>query len=150
VWLPGNYFIRGATSPIKNTTWSALGDNPWCLNYVAATTRVAQGQFHDAHEQYSEAVLKLLNKIAAILSIHECSHCKPDKINPPFRIKGRLYALSQYFKSQLTSPPAAWKRPWFCSDRWREGAFSGGQPNPDFVAVYNAAQLIKPANTLVS
>lgn len=140
VWLPGNYYIRATNSPVKGKSWSDLGTDPWCANYVAAVTKAANGQFHDTHTQYSSAVKDLLKKMALVLSQHECEHCKPTDINPPFRIKARLYNLSAYFKTQVTAPPAAWKRPWFTSDRWRDDAFSGGSPKSSFLAVYSQAQ----------
>ena len=139
VWLPGNYYIRASTSPIKDKSWSDLGSDPWCRNYVAAVSKVAGGQIHDAHTQYSSAVEELLNKIAAILMQHECEKCEAADINPPFRIKARLYATSEALKSQVTAAPMAWKRPWFTSDRWREDAFCGGRPSAEFVAAYNLA-----------
>ena len=144
VWLPGNYYIRASTSPIKDKSWSDLGDDPWCRNYVAAVSKVAGGQIHDAHTQYSAAVKDLLNKIADILMHHECEKCEASDINPPFRIKGRLYAMSEALKSQVTAAPMAWKRPWFTSDRWREDAFRGGRPSTEFVAAYNLASEAEP------
>jgi hypothetical protein len=144
VWLPGNYYIRAGTSPIPGTTWSELGDNPWCLHYVAAVSKAAGGQIHDAHTQYSAAVEDLLNKIALRLSRHECDDCKTGEINPPFQIKGRLYSLSAFFRSQVTRQPSGWKRPWFTSDRWREGAFSGGKPSQAFESAYNSASAVDP------
>ena len=148
VWLPGNYYIRGNTSPVSGQSWSELGNNPWCLNYVAAVTKVAGGQMHDAHTQYSSAVKELLNKIAALLMKHECDTCNAPDINPPFRIKARLYAVSAELKNQVTSAPMAWKRPWFTSDRWRDDAFQGDKPSDAFIAAYNEAALADgpPAN----
>lgn len=139
VWLPGNYYIRKTSSPVSNQSWSELGDNPWCLNYVAAAVKVSGGQFHDAHTQYSAAVKELLNKIASVLSKHECDDCKKDKINPPFAIKARLYRLSGHFKTKLLSSPGAWKLPWFASDRWADDAFTGSTPSKDFMKAYIAA-----------
>jgi hypothetical protein len=142
VWLPGNYFIREETSPIPGKSWSDLENDPWCLNYVAAVAKAAGGQMHDAHTQYNSAVKDLLNKIALVLVRHECKDCKTDKINPPFRIKERLYNLSNYFRGQVTSLPFAWKRPWFTSDRWRNDAFSGGKPSNKFIDAYQDAQVV--------
>lgn len=141
VWLPGNYYIRASTSPITGTSWGDLGDNAWCLNYVAAVTKAAKGQMHDAHTAYSSAVKDLLNKIEEIMARHECDDCASDKINPPFQIKERLYNLSNYFRGQVTGLPVSWKRPWFTSDRWRDAAFSGGQPSAGFNAAYDAAKI---------
>ncbi len=142
VWLPGNYYIRPGHSPKSGHSWSDLETHPWCLNYVAAVSKVAGSQFHDAHTEYSAAVKKLLNKIAQILATHECADCQGSEINPPFAVKQRLYNLSAYFKSQLTAPPGAWKRPWFASDRWRDDAFSGGSVKQEFVAAYLAAERV--------
>jgi hypothetical protein len=139
VWLPGNYYIRASTSPVAGKSWSDLGDDPWCLNYVAAVVRVAGAQFHDAHTKYSAAVEDFLNKISDRLCRHECDLCKSDEISPPSRIKNRLYAVSDYLRGQVEAEPAAWKRPWFTSDRWRDGAFSGTTPSSAFVAAYNKA-----------
>jgi hypothetical protein len=139
VWLPGNYYIRKTTSPIRNKSWSELGDNDWCLHYVAAAVKVAGGQFHDAHTQYSAAVKELLNKIALIVSKHECDDCEKPKINPPFVIKSRLYRLSAHFKTKLASSPGAWKLPWFASDRWADDAFTGSKPSKAFMKAYIAA-----------
>lgn len=144
VWLPGNYYIRSSTSPAEGKSWSDLGHDPWCLHYVAAVTKVTGGQFHDAHTQYSAAVEKLLNKIAAVLVQHECDRCKPAEINPPFCIKARLYALSEYLRSQLKAQPFAWKRPWFSSDRWRDNAFNRGRPSRKFLEAGAGASLVLP------
>ena len=148
VWLPGNYYIRSRTSPIKGKTWSALGDDAWCLHYVAAVSMAASGQIHDAHKKYSAAVEELLNKIAKILSQHECDQCNKPDINPPFEIKNRLYNLSRFLKTQLTAPPAAWSRPWFTSDRWRKAAFDAGQPSKEFAAAYRDAGLVDAISAL--
>lgn len=142
VWLPGNYYIRAETSPRHGVSWGDMGDDPWCLNYVAAVTKAAHGQIHDAHTAYSEAVKDLLNKIAEVLARHECADCASDKINPPFQIKERLYNLSSYFRGQLTGLPVSWKRPWFTSDRWRGMAFSGGRPSRAFADAYDTARIV--------
>lgn len=142
VWLPGNYYIRKRTSPKRGKSWLDLGNDPWCLNYVAAVSKVASGQIHDAHTEYSSSVLNKLNDVALVLGRHECKYCKKPKINPPFRLKARLYILSDYLRGQVKNMPQAWKRPWFTSDRWRTSAFSGGAPSKKFNAAYNAAKTV--------
>lgn len=142
VWLPGNYYIRATTSPHAGKSWSDLGNDPWCLNYVAAVSMAAGGQIHDAHTKYSAAVEELLNKIAAVLVQHECDKCQASDVNPPFQVKARLYALSGFLKTQVCAAPMAWKRPWFTSDRWRDAAFSGGKPSVGFMKAYNSAGLV--------
>lgn len=124
VWLPGNYGIRKGTSPIKKKKWGDLVNShtDWCLNYVVAVTKKNGAQFHDSHAEYSKAVLKLLNAISEALLGHQigCTDCKKkDEVPPPYRIKTRLYNLSQYFKSQVKSGPVAWKLPWIASDKWK-------------------------------
>lgn len=143
VWLPGNYHIRARSSPIQGKGWSDLGNNPWCRNYVAAVAKAAGGQMHDAHTKYSAAVEECLNKIAAILVEHECKDCEGDEINPPFRIKSRLYTMSGFLRGQLTAGPMAWKRPWFTSDRWSNDAFQGDKPSPAFIKAYTEAALLQ-------
>jgi len=144
VWLPGNYYIRSSSSPHSGKSWSDLGDDPWCLHYVAAVTKVAEGQFHDAHTKYSAEVENFLNKIAEKLFKHECDLCKSDEIGPPVTIKSRLYGISAYLRGQVQGHPMAWKRPWFASDRWRDDAFSGGAPSATFLAAYNKASAKLP------
>lgn len=140
VWLPGNYYIRTRTSPIRGKSWSALGTNPWCLNYVAAATKAAAAQFHDTHEKYSEKVLELLNKIALRLGKHECDECKDsDEISPPFHIKNRLYGISKNLRGKVSGAPSGWDRNWMTSDRWSEAAFSGTKPSAKFNEAYLAA-----------
>ena len=80
--------------------------------------------------------------MAAILLQHECELCQAPDINPPFRIKSRLYAISGALKAQVTTGPGAWKRPWFASDRWRDDAFPGGTPRVEFMAAYDQASLV--------
>jgi hypothetical protein len=152
VWLPGNYAIRASASPWQRTpmpgrSWSDLGQHRWCLHYVAAVSKVTGAQFHDAHEQYSDAALKLLNKIAKKLFMHQdvCEQCeKKDggKIPPPYMIKERLYNLSAYFRRQTKANPQFWKRPWFASDRWRKQAFSGPRPSNEFLDAYERGRRI--------
>lgn len=141
LWLPGNYAIRSTSSP-TDETWSKLFEShgDWCLNYVASVTKVGKGQFHDTHRNYSEAVEKLLNAIAEILSTHVCKDCNDSEINPPFKIKKRLYRLSSYLKGQLSGAPRMWKRPWYTSDRWRDVVFSrGGKAKKQFYDAYQEA-----------
>jgi hypothetical protein len=141
VWLPGNYYIRPSSSPVPDTSWSELGSHAWCLNYVAAVCKAASAQMHDTHAEYSGHVKDLLNKIADMLMKHECDLCEDAKINPPFRVKSRLYNLSDSLRKKAEASPAGWKRPWFTSDRWRDEAFSGGKPSTMFMDAYNRAVL---------
>lgn len=147
VWLPGNYAIRPPHTPEKNTSWSKLTNQNWCGNYVAAAIKATGGQFHDAHTEYSESVLKLLKKITAKLHAHQlhCEDCESKngkKIAPPYFVKERFYNLSNYLRGQVTGSPLSWKRPWFTSDKWRDRVFSQTRLNPDFVEAYQRAEVI--------
>jgi len=143
VWLPGNYAIRSRSSPTK-VTWGSMGHEDWQLNYVAACCKAVDGQFHDAHTNYNDSILSLMNAMAEKLEYHQC-HCKEcegkngKKVPPPYMIKERLYNLSKYFRSNLTVPPNAWRRPWFTSDRWRDNIFKNGATKPcqEFIDAYN-------------
>ncbi len=145
VWLAGNYAIRASTSPTRQS-WGDMGNEDWQLNYVAACVKATGGQFHDAHGKYSEAVQKLLNKIAEKLAFHQanCLICKEKggtQIPPPYLIKKRLYNLSTYFRQQLTSSPEEWRRPWFTSDRWRDVVFGNDATAPcdAFIGAFDQA-----------
>ena len=146
VWLPGNYAIRSKASP-TGVTWGKMQEEDWQLNYVAACSKVTKGQFHDTHEDYSDSVRELLNKIAVSLNQHQCT-CKicADKngghIPPPYFIKMRLYKLSNYLRFNLTLGPSRWRRPWFASGRWRNVVFKGNAvtPSTEFCSAFNQAR----------
>ena len=128
VWLPGNYGIRGSTSPEKGSSWSKIVVDPgcadWCWEYMMQCVQIIGGQFHDSHTSYNEAVLDVLDNIAARISAHhesECSDCKEkDKIDPPYGVKRKLYRLSVFLHGKVTCQPGQWKAPWCTSDRFRE------------------------------
>ncbi len=151
IWLPGNYAIRKPSkswykSPDASKKWSELGDHPWCINYVAAVSKVTQRQFHDAHKKYNKSVRKLLNKIATKLYAHQdkCEECAKKvngEITPPYFIKQRLYNISNYLHGQLAGAPYAWKRPWYASDKWRDKVYSpaSGKIDNAFLDAYDSA-----------
>jgi hypothetical protein len=144
VWLPGNYAIRRYkkykegvrpnTSPVGGPkggrSWSKLGPklDDWKLNYVAAAIKVTQGQFHDTHTRYSDKVLGILNKLAAMLASHLLSNC-PDcgteaKVPPPWVLKLRLYNISLELRGRVGGGYTEWKAPWFTSDHWGNVIFN--------------------------
>jgi hypothetical protein len=91
---------------------------------VACVEKVG-GQFHDSHTKYNEAVLNALNKIREGLAAHQdsCEECKKKangEIDPPYRLKTRLYLLSTYLKAKLRRQPGSYMVPWFTSDRFRD------------------------------
>jgi len=151
IWLPGNYAIRKPNkswykSPDASKKWSELGDHPWCINYVAAVSKITQRQFHDAHKKYNEAVEELLNKIATKLYAHQdkcklCAKKMNGKITPPYFIKQRLYNISNYLHRQLSGFPSDWKRPWYASNKWRDKVYSpaSGKVDKAFLDAYDAA-----------
>jgi len=154
IWLPGNYAIREPTkswykSPDASKKWSELGDHPWCINYVASTSKVTQRQFHDTHKKYNKAAKKLLNKIATKLYAHqdkceECAKKMNGEITPPYFIKQRLYNISNYLHCQLTGSPSTWKRPWYASDRWCDKVYSpaSGRMDSAFLDAYDSARSV--------
>lgn len=129
MWLPGNHGIREGSSK-KEKTWSELVDDPdeqeWCYKYMMACVKKAGGQFHDSHTSYNEAVLDLLNNFMLLLMVHQdsdCEYCKAKaggEVYPPFVIKARLYVLSRYLRTKLSTAPGNWKMPWCTSDKFKE------------------------------
>lgn len=164
VWLPGNYAIKTArpkkknrpaqpgTTPIKGKKWvdlEAAGYEDWQYSYVAGACKAAKGQFHDSHERpYSASVRENLNKIVTALTHHldtECPDCKnKTKIPPPYRIKNRLYQLSKELRNFVRGQPAAWKAPWFTSEKWSSKFFVGGKISKRFMDEYVSAKAVRP------
>ncbi|HEU4457338.1 MAG TPA: AHH domain-containing protein [Longimicrobium sp.] len=128
VWLPGNYGIRGSTSPKKGSSWRKIVVDPsyedWCWAYMMECVRVAGGQFHDSHTAYSEAVKDVLDNMYVRVDAHqdtECPDCKDkSEVHPPYGLKRKLYRLSRFLRGKLRSRPGQWKAPWYTSDRFRE------------------------------
>lgn len=164
VWLPGNYAIqtalparvrngktlpaRAGTTPMPGKGWKDIHE-PWQFDYVAGACKAAGGQFHDSHEKpYSASVRKNLARIATALAFHldECPECskKQEPVPPPFRIKRRLYALSRKLRGFVTGAPAAWKKPWFTSERWSQKYFVGGKLTREFHQAYAEAKETAP------
>jgi hypothetical protein len=166
VWLPGNYAIktalperkkgdrvlpaRASTTPVAGVSWRGLGDEyeAWQFKYVAGACKAASGQFHDSHERpYSAAVRKNLGNIVTALAFHfdNCPDCKEKtEVPPPFRIKRRLYALSQKLRGFVIGPPGAWKKPWFTSERWSGEFFKAGKLTRAFYRAYVEAKETVP------
>lgn len=107
VWLPGNYAVR---------PWSSLGD-VFKQDYAFAAIKEWGRQFHDAHTDYSNEVLKALDAIAEKLKKNEDLWCEkaknqhekgPDERNPLYGIVARLHTLSARCKAFLVAPEANW------------------------------------------
>jgi hypothetical protein len=140
VWLPGSYAIRSGVHPSKST-WSVLIEDPnhmeWCHRYIAAVTKKTGVQFHDTHVNYSNNVLKLLNKISLMLLKHQtrCDDCQgKDQSPPPYIVKSKLYRLSAHLRGKLRLSPRYWgsKDPWMTSDQ----VFTDIMGNPKLKAAF--------------
>lgn len=81
-------------------------------------------QFHDAHTDYNDEVVKRLDGITVKLlnlSNFHCDKCKEaktggsDKLPPPYALVFRLNALSRRLAAFLQGSPLRWAPPWFTS-----------------------------------
>jgi hypothetical protein len=143
IWLPGWYAIRN----VEGMSWKQLetaGYVDWQLAYVAAVCKEANGQFHDSHgDPYSESIKQVLLKLheALVFHQHNCEKCLKRgaaPIPPPFRLKHRLYTISQKIRGFLRGHPASWKEPWWTSERWLAIIFPNGKISKKFLDAYNA------------
>ena len=116
VWLPGNYAAR---------PWGEKGAafqksfGPSAQQYSYAAIRVWRGQFHDAHEAYSNEVKKVLNKIFDKLEENEDIWCpeakkdkdkKPEERSPLYVLVARLNTVSSRMRRMLVAPSTNWKK----------------------------------------
>ncbi len=145
VWLPGSYAIRENVHPSK-VTWSMLIADPshkdWCYEYMAAVAKKTGAQFHDAHVDYYTNVQKLLNQISVKLVKHQqvCNDCQSKtSVPPPYRIKAKLYKLSQFLRKKCLSKPRTWKKPWLTSDQVRDDILNVPAQKKKFISDYDAA-----------
>ncbi|MCU0634209.1 MAG: AHH domain-containing protein [Gemmatimonadaceae bacterium] len=122
VWLPGNYAIRTAS---VGKSWSAASAT-WQWDYADQVIDKARGQFHDAHTHYNKNARAALDAVGLALINHieagTCTHCKgrkSGKLEPPYVLKKRLYAVSGFLRAAVRSRPPKWRYPWFTSDRFR-------------------------------
>lgn len=143
VWLPGNYAITEETSP-DGKPWSKCSytEEDWAMNYVASVCKAIGRQFHDTHGIYNQKVETLLNKIATVLDDHVCYLCESEtEVAPPFAIKNRLYALSDWLMTKLEGHPNSWKKPWYTSERWGK-VLENKSLRKKFISAYNAAKVV--------
>jgi hypothetical protein len=128
IWLPGNYAIRESVLG-GGKSWSDMSkgtteEQAWCLEYAMAAITAAQGQFHDAHTSYNENAKASLDTIAMAIALHfwGCKECEANasgKISPPYKLKARLYAMSEYLRAKVRGVPPGWRFPWYTSDRFK-------------------------------
>ena len=110
VWLPGNYAVR---------PWSPLPE-AFQLTYAWTGIQAWNAQFHDAHEAYSNFVIKILDTIFDKLEMTEdaawCPEAKkkedakPDERSPLYPLVGRLNTVSSRMRRMLVAPSSAWKK----------------------------------------
>ncbi len=130
VWLPAHHALSsnmptlaGASGPSKYGALSKEGDES-ASNIVDLYTRAVMDktnrQFHDAHEDYSDFVVKTLDKIHVDILLFEskdCDDCKSNsgKLPAPHQLVGRLNGVSQRVETHLLGGPMGWKDPLFTS-----------------------------------
>jgi len=114
-WLPGNYAMRpwgsgGAAFMAKTGLAPKL--------YAFAAIRTWNGQFHDAHEDYSTFVVGVLDKIHQKLKAGKDIWCpkakeeedKPENRKPLYILVNRLHTVSGRMRRMLVFPTANWKK----------------------------------------
>lgn len=108
VWLPGNYNVRVANGWKK--TWSVCEDS-FIEEYTKKAMDEAKCQFHDAHDSYSDHVIKTLENFYNELSkrkaaeAKECPVCKKSmegkEKDPPFGLVAKLNKASNDYRNIL-------------------------------------------------
>jgi len=114
VWSPGNYGVRpwgtqGATFATKSKAKPE--------DFAFEAMQKWRTQFHDAHSDYSDFVLKALNKLYEKLEAGNdiwCSEAKkkeekPDEKDPLYVLVNRLNTISARMKKMLVFPTTNWK-----------------------------------------
>jgi hypothetical protein len=116
VWLPGSYAISG---------WKGRGST-FQDDYAAGAIRAFRAQFHDAHPNYSNFVLEVLNKVFDKIEAKEDIGCpeapkrkkKPPKERAPiYAIIAQLNTVSGRMRRMLVAPTTSWKKNIYTSSR---------------------------------
>lgn len=119
VWLPGNYAQR---------PWGPGGAN-FTRKYKVSPQAYAfesieewRAQFHDAHQNYSKFVIKVLNEICQKLKNLEniwCPKALKKEDNPEdhnlYALVNRLHTVSGRMRKMLVMPARNWKKNVFTS-----------------------------------
>lgn len=119
VWLAGNYALRGKKGMPK---WGKEGadfqkdtDLP-PYEYAKRAIQKTKTQFHDAHEPYSELVIKTLDLIAEKFDTTQdvwCTESSKKKDDTPPQLPMlvmRLNTISRRLKAKLINPSKAWSK----------------------------------------
>ena len=109
IWLPANYGVRKDSEFGKK--WSAYAFQD---DYARAAMKRAGAQFHDAHPDYSDNVIRTLRSIAdkvALKKPQKCGVCDKEiseEARPPYGLVGRLNAVSRMHRQFLAGPVRKW------------------------------------------
>ena len=130
VWVPGNYAMRGIwrdfsvdeedDDPEEGASEAGEDLSPSSkFEYAVTAMRLANAQFHDAHEKpYSRFVLRALNAVAAkmkkIVEAPACEEGCKEKIEkfgppPPYSLVLRMDAMAKRLRTLLEGGPLSWK-----------------------------------------
>jgi hypothetical protein len=140
IWLPTHH-AASQNMPIlpyetEQHAYASLtpGGSPmvgsFVTRYTQAVMEAARCQFHDAHPDYSDFVIKVLNKIQTNLATIKNFNCKKcmdakqggGKLPPPHRLVFRLNNVSARLATFLVGPAMGWRPPVFTSPHAREWA----------------------------
>ncbi|WP_185236437.1 AHH domain-containing protein [Teredinibacter franksiae] len=118
VWLSGNYALRGGSGMPK---WGKEGKDftkdtklqPY--EYAKRAITKSKCQFHDAHTDYNELLIKTLDLVAEKYETTEdvwCSDGKKSDGKPPQlpMLVMRLNTISRRLKPMLENPCKSWKK----------------------------------------
>ena len=111
IWSPGNYGVRPWGT--GGSEFAKSGITPQTFAFKAMEEW--QCQFHDAHKDYSDFVITLLDKIHDSLNVQEEVWCpkqkKKDDDDVPqlFQIVSRLNTVSLRMRRMLIYPTSNWK-----------------------------------------
>ncbi|RKG95668.1 hypothetical protein D7V97_36830 [Corallococcus sp. CA053C] len=119
-WLAGNYALRGRNGlaswgPEGTGFFAMYGKDP--KEYAFAAIEALRCQFHDAHKDYSQFVLRELNLLAKKLEKGQSLWCpearqEPDEDPKKRQMKMlvlRLNTISRRLQRFVTNPGPAWR-----------------------------------------
>jgi hypothetical protein len=142
IWLPTHHALSQEMQILPDATevhaYRSLSQEgggivaSFVTRYTQTVMDTARCQFHDDHTtatDYSDFVIRVLNKIAANLVTIEsaCQKCKDakqasGKLPPPHKLVFRLNNVSARLATFLVGPPIGWRPPVFTSPHARDYA----------------------------